>query len=64
MARRFVNGHVEDSKVELAEVEEGAVDVLGADEFSDKVVWDFLRGWGFCRGMGGILITPGSEIGG
>lgn len=42
VALGLVDGHVEDTKVQLAKVEQGIVDVLGADEVLDNGVRDLL----------------------
>lgn len=43
VACRRVHGHVKDTEVQLAEVEQGVVDVLGADQALNEVVRDSLR---------------------
>ena len=76
VALRFVDRHVEDAEVELAEVEERVVDVLGLDEGLDQLVRDFLLGFGGVRaglfapcgfvfgGEGGVVLAQGFELGG
>lgn len=58
VALGLVDGHVEDTKVQLAKVEQGIVDVLGADEVLDNGVRDLLRGGFLATG----LLLPGGEV--
>lgn len=58
VALGLVDGHVKDTKVQLAKVEEGIVDVLSADEVLDHRVRDLFRG-GF---LAACLLLPGSEV--
>mgnify|MGYP003637798741 CR=1 FL=1 len=51
-----VDRHVEDAEVELAEVEEGVVDVLDGDLFLDEIVSDLLAGE--------VVVAEGFELGG
>lgn len=44
MALGGVDAHIEDTEVQLAEVEKRVVDVLGADEVLNDIVWDTLGG--------------------
>lgn len=65
VAGGFVDGHVENTKVQLAQVEEGVVDVLGADEVVDDVVGDALgwgRGGGFAAAAGLVSFLPAGEV--
>lgn len=55
VAGRFVDGHVKDTKVQLAQVEEGIIDMLGGDQTLDDVVWDALRR----RGRRGLTAALG-----
>jgi len=61
---RFVHGHVEDAEVQLAQVEQGVVDVLRLDQFRNQVVGDFLRRFGLCAAVCAVggLFLPRLEI--
>lgn len=56
VVRRFVHGHVEDAEVQLAQVEQGVVDVLGLDEVGNQLVRDFL---GRFRSRAGVVAVSG-----
>lgn len=65
VAGGLVDGHIEDAEVELAQVEEGVVDVLGANEVVDDVVGDTLRwrcGGGLAAAAGLVGFLPAGEV--
>lgn len=74
MALSFVHRHVEDAKVQLAEVEQRVVDVLGADQVLDDFVGNALGRLGLAvglllpggkvlRGQGRVVLAQGLELG-
>lgn len=75
LALRLVDGHVEDAKVQLAEVEQRLVDVFRADEVRDDFVGDLFgrRGRDVLAGLfapschvvrreGGVVLAQGFEL--
>lgn len=69
----LVNSHIEDSKVELSQVEQGCVDMLRLDEVLDQFIWDLGCGvWLIPRVLlpsleilwrnGGVVSAKGLEL--
>ncbi len=64
VVRWFVHGHVEDAEVQLAQIEQGVVDVLRLDQFRNQLVRDFLRRLGLCAAVCAVggLFLPRLEV--
>lgn len=46
-----MDSHVEDSKVELSQVEQGGIDMLRLDEVLNQIVWNLSCGIWFLSSM-------------
>lgn len=54
----LMDSHVEDTKMQLAQIEQGVIDVFGLDEVVDQFVWNLLAGLWLVAG----IFLPGGHI--